>query len=181
MNTYISLLRGINVGGSKPVSMETLREIYAGLGFSHVRTYLQSGNVVFAAPQSDQAQMAGQIEASIEQRCGFKVEVFIREPSDFQSIIAHNPFLQQRDVDTSKLHVSFLYRAIDEAKWGKLAIPNPIPDQLARGESVIYLYYPNGYSRSKISTSYLEKALGAPLTNRNWNTVNAVYKLAMAP
>ncbi len=179
MNTYISLLRGINVGGSKILSMDTLCDIYSGLGFSYVRTYLQSGNVVFRSPTRDEAQLANQVEGRIELVCGFRVDVFIRQPENFQAIIAHHPFAHLAGAEPGMLHVSFLYRLPEEAAWTDLAIPHDIPDKFARGEREIYLYYPNGFARAKLTTAHLEKALGVPLTNRNWNTVNALYKMAV--
>jgi uncharacterized protein (DUF1697 family) len=178
MTVYISLLRGINVGGSKILSMDTLCELYVGLGFSHIRTYLQSGNVIFDSHEEDQLQLARQIESKIEQAFNFHVNVFIRQVQELQHIITGNPFLGQVQADTNKLHVSFLYTLPAETAWSKLVIPANIPDKLVRGDMVIYLYYPNGYARAKISTSHLEKLLGAPITNRNWNTVIALYKIA---
>jgi uncharacterized protein (DUF1697 family) len=178
MTIYISLLRGINVGGSKILSMGSLSEIYSGLGFNQVRTYLQSGNVIFTSPVEDRALLACQIEARIEQACGFNVSVFLRQPQDFRHIITHHPFVELAIGETGKLHVSFLYNQPAESAWNKLAILPEIPDKLARGEMAIYLYYPNGSAKSKIPTSYLEKVLGVPITDRNWNTVNALYRIA---
>ncbi len=179
MTVYISLLRGINVGGSKVLSMDTLCELYIGLGYHHVRTYLQSGNVVFHSPMVDQSSLVSQIESAIQRLCGYSVQVFIRQPQDVQPILQNNPFLARKDVDASKLHVAFLYRAPAEAAWSQLSIPHNIPDQLVRRAMEIYLYYPNGFSKAKISTAYLEKVLGVPITARNWNTVNALYKIAL--
>jgi uncharacterized protein (DUF1697 family) len=178
MTVYISLLRGINVGGSKILGMDSLCELYAGLGYTHVRTYLQSGNVVFKCPSGDQPWLVSQIESRIEQISNFHVNVFIRQVQELQHIIASNPFVGQLQSDTSKLHVSFLYTSPAELAWNKLVIPANVPDSLARGDMVIYLYYPNGYAKAKISTSFLERLLGVPITNRNWNTVTAVYKIA---
>ncbi len=107
------------------------------------------------------------------------MDVFIRQPGEFQAIIASHPFVHLAGADASKLHVSFLYRLPDKSAWTKLVIPRDIPDKFARGDKEIYLYYPNGYAKAKLTTAYLEKALGVPLTNRNWNTVNALYKMAM--
>ena len=178
MTIYISLLRGINVGGSKILSMDALCDIYTGLGFSHVRTYLQSGNVVFTSPLADQALISGQIESHIQQVCSFHVDVFLRDLANFQRILAKNPFLNLGTGNNSILHVSFLYRAPLETAWVKLDVPRDIPDKLSRAEQEIYLYYPNGSAKTKIPTSYLEKVLGVPITDRNWNTVNALYKIA---
>jgi uncharacterized protein (DUF1697 family) len=178
MTVYISLLRGINVGGSKILSMDTLCNLYTGLGFTHVRTYLQSGNVVFVSPPENHAVLASRIEGCIEQVCGFRATLFVRHADDFQRIIADNPFTEQARKDPSRLHVSFLGHAPVEVAWSKLDIPTGIPDKFARGDRVIYLYCPNGSAKSKISTSYLEKVLGVPITDRNWNTVTALHKIA---
>ncbi len=178
MTVYISLLRGINVGGSKILSMDTLCDIYTGLGFTHVHTYLQSGNVIFASPLGGRSSLASQIEGRIQQLCGFHVAVFIRGTTDFHRLINQNPFLALANGDTSKLHVSFMQHSPAEAAWSKLDVPADIPDRVARGDLALYLYYPNGTAKAKVSTSYLEKVLGVPLTTRNWNTVTALYRLA---
>ncbi len=179
MHTYISLLRGINVGGQRKLPMDTLREIFAQAGFSNVRTYVQSGNAIFDSTETDPRLITTRLEQHIEQVCGYQVKVFIRRSGDFKTILEHNPFLAERNIDTKSLHVSFIYLPVDEATWSKLVLPANIPDRYARGESVIYTYYPNGYARAKISAAYFERALGVPTTDRNWNTVNALYNMAM--
>ncbi len=179
MSVYISLLRGINVGGSKLVSMDILCDLYSSLDFSPVRTYLQSGNVIFSSKLTDRALLTSQIETRIEQLCGFHVTVFIRNDADFERILAGNPFPDQGKRDPGRLHVSFLYHAPVETAWKKLDLPSDIPDKLARGDQAIYLYFPNGSAKSRISTSYLERVLGVPITDRNWNTVNALYRMAL--
>jgi len=107
------------------------------------------------------------------------VPVFIRLAQELGQILAHNPFLKDKTVDQSKLHVSFLYQAAPEPAWARLPLPEGIPDRFARGEQEIYIYCPNGYARSKLPASFFEKALGVPVTNRNWNTVNALYRIAL--
>jgi uncharacterized protein (DUF1697 family) len=179
MTVYISLLRGINVGGSNIISMATLCELYSGLGFTRLRTYLQSGNVVFESPLEEQALLISQVETSLERLFGFHVAVIIRRAMDFGRILANNPFLEQVKGDTRPLHVSFLKSEPPEAAWSRLQVPASIPDRLARGEMAVYLYYPNGSAHTRISTSFLEKTLGVPITDRNWNTVNALYKMSL--
>ena len=178
MSVYISLLRAINVGGSKIISMDILCDIFTGLGFTYVRTYLQSGNVVFESSEQDRSLLVKQIESRIERICGYQVNVFIRQAHDLQHILANNPFLEMVNGEPNKLHVSFLYQTPLEAAWSKLVVPNNIPDKFARGDMAIYLYFPNGFAKAKITSIYLEKTLGVPITNRNWNTVNALYQMA---
>lgn len=179
MSTFISMLRGINVGGQKRLRMESLRRIYADSGFTNVRTYVQSGNVVFESSEQAQTVVAKSIEANIEQTCGFAVEVFIRQLHELQRILAGNPFLNDRNEDPSKLHVTFLYQTPPKDAWGKLTPPGGTPDEFAPEEMAIYLFCPNGYGKTKLSNSFFERKLGIPTTTRNWNSVNALYKMAV--
>jgi uncharacterized protein (DUF1697 family) len=179
MKTFISMLRGINVGGQKMIRMETLRGIYEGSGFTNVRTYVQSGNVVFESTEGEAAALTKRIEAQIERSCGYSVSVFIREGRDLQRILTSNPFLRGRNEDPSKLHVTFLYQPPPEPAWSNLKAPGDGPDEFARGEQEIYLFCPNGYGKTKLSNSFFERKLGMPVTTRNWNTVNALYNMAV--
>jgi uncharacterized protein (DUF1697 family) len=178
MNIYISLLRGINVGGQKKLTMETLREMYQDLGFTNIKTYLQSGNVVFESPAIEADLLRQQIEAGIAQACGYAVQVFIRHVNKIQHIVSDNPFLEDANIDIRKLHVSFLYQQPTQSAWSKVSAPVNINDQFARGDTVIYLYYPNGYAKAKIPASFFEKLLGVSVTDRNWNTATALYNIA---
>jgi len=179
MSRYISLLRGINVGGQKIVGMQTLREIFTGLGFAGVRTYLQSGNVVFESPDVNQSGLARRIEAGLEQALGYQVRIFLRREEQLKDILTNNPFLTEGIEDKRILHVSFLYQEPGESTWDRLVVPVGIPDKYNRGNTVIYLYYPNGFAKSRLPTSFFEKALGVPITDRNWNTVEALYKMVI--
>jgi uncharacterized protein (DUF1697 family) len=178
MNTFISMLRGINVGGQNSLRMAELKSLYEALGFEKVETYVQSGNVVFKTTQSDAVVLAALIQAQIERSFGLVVSVFTREPSDFQRILRSNPFLMGRNEDPTKLHVTFLYRTPKAAQWEALKSPPGVTDEFFPGEREIYLFCPNGYGRTKLSNTFFEKKLSIPATTRNWNTVQALFKLA---
>ena len=178
MTSVISMLRGINVGAQKRLRMDTLQVIYEGLGLKNIRTYVQSGNVVFESPDRDQAGLVNLIEAQIKQSCGYQVEVFIRQAEELQRILAGNPFLNDRNEDPSKLHVTFYYRTPSESVLSKLIAPGGTTDEFAFAEMAVYLFCPNGYGKTKLSNSFFERRLGMPVTTRNWNTVNALYKMA---
>ena len=175
MSKYISMLRGINVGGEKKLRMETLREIYQSAGFWNIRTYLQSGNVMFETAESDLSGLTTVIETLVEETCGYPVKVFIRIPSEFTQILLNNPFV---NTEKNKLHVTFLYQIPPATAWEKLIIPSGIPDKFEQGNQDIYLYCPNGYGSTKISNSFFERKLGVATTTRNWNTVQALYRLS---
>lgn len=154
MSTFISMLRGINVGGQKRLRMDTLRGIYEELGFTNVRTYVQSGKVVFESTGQVQSVLAKRIEAHIEQTCIYHVEVFIRQAQDLKRTLTSNPFLNDRNENPSKMHVTFLYQPPPETAWSKLTPPGETPDEFAPGELAIYLFCPNGYGKSKLSNSF---------------------------
>lgn len=178
MSTFISMLRGINVSGQKRISMEDLRGLYQALNLVHVRTYVQSGNVIFDSEKQEAALLAKRIEAQIERSFGYSVPVIIREPHDFQRILANNPFLQGRDEDPAKLHVTFLYGSPSERILGQLKISSGEGDEFAMGDQEIFLFCPNGYGRTKLTNAYFERKLDMPATTRNWKTVNALYQMA---
>ena len=178
MSTFISLLRAINLAGHKVISMDALRDLYAGLGLSHLRTYIQSGNVVFESPWDDLSELTHKIEAHIEGAFGFHVEVFIRRPPDFLHILSNNPFLNDRQADPGRLYVTFLYHIPSEEARSKLAYPTETTDEYALGVQEVYLHLPNGYAHTKLSNSFFEKKLSTFTTTRNWNTVKALYEMA---
>src|ERR1700716_925664 len=108
MPTYISMLRGINVGGHKLVKMERLRKSFEALGFEQVKTYIQSGNVVFSTAKLPPAGLSKRIEESILRDFGHSVSVISRTRDEMGETIETNPFLKKRGIDPTKLHVMFL-------------------------------------------------------------------------
>lgn len=178
MNTFISMLRGINVSGQKKIRMEELRNLYQSLNLVNVETYVQSGNVVFDSTWPDASELAGLIEAQIEGSFEYSVPVFVRNTHDFQRIVHGNPFLNERDEDPAKLYVTFLYNTPSESRLSSLAIPDNETSEYSIGEDEIFLFCPDGYGRTKLSNSFFERKLGVLATTRNWKTVNALYKMA---
>ena len=178
MNTYISLLRGINVSGQKMIRMPVLQSLYESLGFTCVRTYLQSGNVVFDAAESDEAALIAQIEGQIKTSLGFDVPVMIRAAGDLRRIIDTNPFLTQRAEDPARLHVLFLSDVPSPAAAAKLLRPANELGEWLFGEKEIFMFLPDGVGHSKLTNAFFESKLKVATTARNWNTVNALFKLA---
>jgi uncharacterized protein (DUF1697 family) len=177
MSAYVSMLRGINVGGQKKIRMETLCELYEKLGFTRVRTYVQSGNVVFESSVQGSSDFGRRIEAQIEQTCGYCVPVFIRQAEELQRILAGNPFINERNENPSKLYVTFLYLSPPKTTFSNLVPPGNSVDEFSPGETEIYLYCPNGYGTTKLSNNFFERKLEMPCTTRNWNTVNTLFRM----
>jgi len=174
-NTFVALLRGINVGGKKKIAMAELRSLFSSLGFEDVVTYIQSGNVVFRSTDGDANEISARIEREITRVFELDPAVLVRTPAELEKIAEHNPYSSRTDL--SKLHVVFLDRI--PAKRAATALDpkrSPGDEFTIRGRE-IYLHLPNGAGRSKLTIDYFERVLGARATQRNWNTLRKLLEL----
>jgi uncharacterized protein (DUF1697 family) len=178
MPTYISMLRGINLGSHNSIRMPELKGLYEALGFTNVSTYVQSGNVVFSGDDRDTPELEAAIQAQIAATFGFDVPVFVRQARDFQWLLDENPFLHGRSEDPARLHVTFLSAAPPQEKLDALVKPAGENDEYVIIGRDVFLFCPNGYGRTKLSNAFFERKLGLPATTRNWNTINALLKMA---
>ncbi len=178
--TYIALLRGINVGGHKLIKMDQLRKSFEALGWDDVRTYVQSGNVVFQAPKQSPEMLSKKIEEKILRGFGFSVPVVIRSSEEIGRTIKANPFLKEKGIDVASLAVAFLAQTPEKAALNALeALALTMkPDQFRYSGKEIYLYLPNGFGKSKLANG-LERVLSVATTARNWNTVNKLYEMSI--
>ena len=178
MAAAISLLRGVNVGGHHNIRMEELRELYESLGLRHAQTYVQSGNVVFRTDARDFTRLSKRIADAIEQRFVFRPGVILRTAADLRGVIAANPFASRRDLDPSRLLVQFLASEPPADARERILRIESEPEELRMGGRELYIYYPNGMARPKVSWTFIEKALQTQCTGRNWNTVQKLLKMA---
>ena len=178
LKTYVALLRGINLGAHKKVSMQDLRALFADLGAEEVATYVQSGNVVFRSADSP-GELTEAIEKRIRRDLGHDVTVLVRTQRQLTKLVAANPFAD-RTSEPTKLHVTFLADKPDSARVRKLDPTAAEPDEFSVIGQEVYLHTPNGYGRSKLSNAYFEKQLDVRATTRNWRTVTKLAELAGA-
>lgn len=178
MTTLVSMVRGINVGGSRPLKMGTLRGLHEALGFRNVRSYLQSGNAVFEAASADADRHAEAIERRILRDCGFEVAVAVRTSKAMTAVLASNPLLGRKGVDPKFLHATFLVRPEGKPSLAGVDLPLAKEEAAVLVGDVIYLYCPLGYGNSKISNTLFERKLSAQATTRNWRTVTALEAMA---
>jgi uncharacterized protein (DUF1697 family) len=178
MPTYIALLRGINVGPHKRMKMEKLRTACEGLGFEDVKTYIQSGNIVFRAAKLSDVALSQKLGDCIMRGFGFSADVITRTKEEMEAIIKNNPLLKKKEVDESKLHVVFLSEKPTAASLKKLQELTLPPDRLRNLNREIYFYFPNGVSGSSLWKHPLDRILTITSTMRNWNTVNKLYEMA---
>jgi uncharacterized protein (DUF1697 family) len=178
MPSYVAMLRGINVSGSKIIKMEALRASFEALGFSNVRTYVQSGNVVFAAKERTAAPLGAKIAARIKRDFGFDVPTLVLGAESLARVVDQNPFVGRKGVDPTKLHVTFLAEAPAAAGLQKMqAVMSGRDEFQCRGTS-IYLVCPDGYGNSKLNNNAFERALRVGATTRNWKTVTTLAAMA---
>ncbi len=177
MPIYISMLRGINVGGHKRIKMDQLRKSFEALGFEQVKTYIQSGNVVFATGKTYPATLSKKIEERIVKDFGFSASVITRTADEMSKMVTGNPFLKQRGIDPAKLHIMFLSEPPAPAALKELAGATVAPDQCQCSAREIYFYLPNGVSKSVLWNSPVDRILAVVTTTRNWRTVNTLHRM----
>jgi uncharacterized protein (DUF1697 family) len=179
MPIYIAMLRGINVGGHKRIKMDQLRASFEALGFESVKTYIQSGNVVFKTAKSSASGLSKRIEERILKDFGFSASVISRSSDEIERTIANNPFLKKPGIDPEKLHVTFLSEAPAPAAMKKLADLTAAPDLCHWLGKEIHFYLPNGVSNSVLMKSPVDKILAVVTTTRNWKTVNSLHQMCL--
>jgi uncharacterized protein (DUF1697 family) len=166
---YVALLRGINVGGKNILPMKDLAKMFADAGCKNVRTYIQSGNVIFEKAGGG-VKLADAMAANIEKRFGFRIPVILRTAEELRKTIRDNPFLPSV-ADQRWLHVYFLAGAPNAGSIAGLDPARSAPDAFhVRGQE-IYLHLPNGMARSKLTNAYFDSRLSTICTARNWATV----------
>jgi uncharacterized protein (DUF1697 family) len=179
MTGFIGLLRGINVGGQKPVPMAGLRSLCADLGWRDVRSYIQSGNLVFHADAAP-AELEATLEAAIHRRFGFPVTVLVRAAVDWARYVAGNPF-----PEASRVQPNLVMLALSRTPPGPGAV-HVLRERAAGGERValvddaLWIHYADGAGRSRLSPGLLDRLVGSPVTTRNWRTVLRLDELVAA-
>lgn len=178
MPVLISLLRAVNLGGHQKIKMDALRALYESLGLRNVRTYVQSGNVVFKTQERDIVRLTQKIASAIERSHGFRPDVVIRTTAELKDIIGRNPFAKRRGIDPSKFLVTFLAGAPAPEDREKVSKIKANPEEMHIDGREVYIYFPNGVARPKISWTQVAKKLKTTGTARNWNTVTELLAMA---
>lgn len=176
VNTYVVLLRAINLGSHNKVSMADLRALVAAAGAEDVKTYVQSGNVVCRSAAETGSQLARAIAERIHQELDLAVTVLVLDQDELAKVVAANPFLDAGR-DAAKAHVTVLVDEPDPACVRDLEAMSFGPDEFRVEGRAVYLYCPDGYGRSKLSNAFLEKRLGVAATTRNWRTVTTLAEM----
>ncbi len=178
MQTYISILRGINVGGQKKINMKELKALYEDMGFQNVRTYIQSGNVVFEHKNSQHKDLPEKVGQKIFEKYGFEVPVIIRTVEEIENVLNTNPLLKKENVLIDRLYVTFLADEPQKEHLEKIKSYDYPPEEFIILGKEVYLYCPTGYGEAKLNNNFFENKLKVTATTRNWRTVNELLKIA---
>lgn len=179
MNTFIAILRGINVSGKKIIKMDVLTELLEELSFENVTTYMQSGNAVFSSSLTDIKEMADLIHDKIVESLDFEVPVLILTIEKLKNIIENNPFLKDSTIEKEFLHYTFLANKPAEVNIEKVENVKAENEQYFIAENVAYLYCPSGYGKTKLTNNFFERMLNVSATTRNHNTTTSLLQLAL--
>lgn len=170
---YIALLRGINVSGKRKIKMIDLRAMCESMGLQDVQTYIQSGNIIFEHSEEDATVLETALKTQIEATFGFDVPVMLMPQAYLKEVVEGNPFLQKNEtIDTKLLHVTFLAEQPEGDLVKALAEKDYGTDEFEIIGNRAYLYFPNGYGRTKLTNAVFEKKLQVAATTRNWRTIN---------
>jgi uncharacterized protein (DUF1697 family) len=176
-SVHVALLRGINLAGKNPVAMKELAALFSGAGCSNVRTYIQSGNVIFKASDALADRIVSVVGKSFPERFGFPIRMVTRRADELGRIARGNPFLAAGAAPAT-LHVVFLADSPTKAQIAALDPKRSPTDEFAVRGREIYLRCPNGFARTKLSNDYFDSKLGSVSTIRNWRTLLELERLA---
>lgn len=177
MNVYIAFLRAINVGGIAKIAMADLRTLLAELGFADPQTLLQTGNLLFRAGKSSADQLESKLQRAITDRLGLTTDVFVRTASEWSQALAANPFPGAAADDPSRLLIMPLNKSPTKAAVKELQAAVTGPETVAAVGRELFIVYPDGIGRSKLTNKLIESRLGARGTGRNWNTALKIAAL----
>lgn len=175
METYIALLRGINVGGHHKLPMKELRALLENLGLQNVKTYIASGNVVFQSHEKNRSQLSSQISAEIKKGHGFAPDVQLLTKEEMEKAIQSNPFPQGEDKPKS-LHLFFLAAVPPNPDLEAIDALRAENERFALVDKVFYLHAPDGVGRSKLAEKF-GRYINVSMTARNWRTVTKIMEM----
>jgi uncharacterized protein (DUF1697 family) len=172
MPVYISLLRGINVSGQKKILMPELKALYEDLGFSNVKTYIQSGNIVFEYQETEAKELQQMIFNQIVTNYAFDVPNLILTPKEIESALKNNPYF-----NIEKPYFTFLSELPSKENIDELNNHSFENEFYELKGKVIYSHYPNGVGKAKMTLNFFEKKLKVSATTRNLNTTKKLLEM----
>ena len=177
MTTHLALLRGINVSGHNMMNMDALQKMLENMGFTNVKTYIQSGNVFVTTEEENPAAVGFKIKQEIFRTFGHDVPVVMINKSDLEACQKNNLFLQENNADTKKLYVAFVSMELHKDRIHDLKMSAVKPDEVHLDKNRIFIKYAVSAGKTRLDQKYIEKKLNLTATIRNWNTVTQLLKM----
>jgi uncharacterized protein (DUF1697 family) len=178
MTTHVALVRAINVGGRNRISMSDLRALLTELGLANVRTVLQTGNVVFDSRGRSPEELERLLERAAADRLGLDTVFVVRTAREWQELVSANPFPAEAETDPAHLVVMPLKETPDRDRLSDLAATIVGREVVRSCGRQLYIVYPDGIGRSRLTSAVIERRLATQGTARNWNTALKLASLA---
>ncbi|KAF0203130.1 MAG: hypothetical protein FD170_1402 [Bacteroidetes bacterium] len=177
MQTWIVLLRGINVSGKNLIKMSALTQALSDSGLNNIRTYIQSGNIIFESEETNPDVISGMVSNIIKARFEYDVPAIAILQKELLQISKSNPFFSISDFDPAFMYITFLHRQPENEKIEAIEKLSFLPDIFSIQKNAVYVYCPNGYGKTKINNSFFERKLGVMATTRNIASVEKLCYL----
>lgn len=175
MNTFIALLRGINVGGHKKVPMAELRELLTKSGLDNVRTYIQSGNVIFQSSESNKGKLEVVVHKAIKGHFGFDVPILVRSKDEIEAILSDCPFNEEKKIASYFI----LFSEIPDKELVKETSKEMfLGEEFIITKNCVYIFYSVGAGKAKLGVNWFEKRLKIKATARNYRTMAKLIQLS---
>ena len=179
MNNYIALLRGINVSGHNKIKMADLKKLFLDFNFKNVRTYIQSGNVLFQTDEKSKSKITTTIAVAINNKFNYNIKVVVITKREIKTVFTSNPFLKNNTPDITKLCVTFLSENPNTDGVHQLEeIANKSEDEFSINGKFVYLHCPSSFAKTKLTNNLFERKLKADATSRNWKTITKLVELS---
>jgi uncharacterized protein (DUF1697 family) len=175
----IALLRAVNVGGRK-MPMAELRAVCAELGWTDVETYIQSGNILFAAP-GEAAELETSLEEAVQLRFGYWSDVIIRSAEQWRALLAASPFVSEAEAEPNRVLVGIAKTRLQPGAAAAIQAKAAAGERVAQAGEALWFHYPAGVGTSKLTPSLIDRSAGSPVTARNWRTMLKLGEMAGAP
>jgi uncharacterized protein (DUF1697 family) len=178
MPTFITLLRGINVSGQKKIRMEDLKVLMEEMEFTGVRTYIQSGNVVFTTQRTDRKNLVEKISGKIKDHYGFEVKILVKTTGELEKVIRENPFQDLDGKKPDKIYITFLSGVPSGENIKKIEESHFKGEEYRLKGDIVYFVTTGSYGKAKMNNNFFESKLKVFATTRNWQTVNVLWQMA---
>ena len=177
VETQIALLRGINVGGHNKIPMAGLKSLCEAMGWARIETYIQSGNLVFQSGL-DSKQLESDLEKAILDRYGFDISVIVRPGTSWTKLVNQNPFPQASEREPNRVMMGLTKSPIDTGAAGALQKQAKNEERIRLAGDALWIHFPQGSGRTKITPALLNRLAGSAVTMRNWRTVTRIDQMA---